>query len=141
KEEARKAAARRAEAERQAKQRMREALDTIVSEKTFGWLAAQKELLPQQRGLLERGLQFYQELAREAARDEQGRGWLAPARFRGRLLANSPGPKRGSGAAVSPGDGVVQRPGGRLPCRRRPPRETRAQPQQPGESAQPTRPP
>jgi serine/threonine-protein kinase len=70
------------EAEANRRRQARQALDALSSEVIEGWVAKQKELLPEHKAFLEKALASYEALAADAGRDEASRAGVAAATLR-----------------------------------------------------------
>jgi len=79
-EQARTEAARQDEVKR--RQLARRAVDAMSSQVIDGWLAQQKELLPEHKEFLKQALAWYQELAGDTGEDEASRAGVAAAHLR-----------------------------------------------------------
>jgi tetratricopeptide (TPR) repeat protein/tRNA A-37 threonylcarbamoyl transferase component Bud32 len=74
------------EAEAKRRRQAREALDALTGQVVEGWLARQKQLLPEHKEFLQRALASYEEFARDTGPDEATRAGVAAAYQRvGRL--------------------------------------------------------
>ena len=65
-----------------ARNRTRQALDDMLSEKSLAWLETQTELTTKQRGFLEQVLGYYEQFAAEPGEDQLARKRLADVHFR-----------------------------------------------------------
>jgi serine/threonine-protein kinase len=65
-----------------ARNRTRQSLDDMLSEKSLAWLETQSELSPRQRAFLEQVLGYYEQFAAEPGEDRLARKRLADAMFR-----------------------------------------------------------
>src|SRR5207237_7154747 len=66
----------------EARNRTRQALDDMLSDKSLAWMETQKELTPRQRVFLEQVLGYYEQFAAEPGEDDLARQRLANAHFR-----------------------------------------------------------